>query len=153
MASRKTNSKTAARTPADAALTVDLHALLLAALKDRHNLAPKVKWAPSRNYCSLYVAGDNIGYVFKQTRAGVRIEPAAHPADLPRSVKGFKKGTRSERFALVGVVKDEAGIAHAADALAAAAIKQDTERKAKVAATVKPAKSTGKPAAAAPAVA
>jgi hypothetical protein len=46
------------------------------------------------------VDGTNIGYVFKQNRKGMRIEPAASKADLPKGAKGFKQGMRSERFAL-----------------------------------------------------
>jgi hypothetical protein len=82
---------------------------------------PKVKLAPSRSYASLYVEGKNIGYVLRQTQKGMRIEPAASKADpLAKGTKGWKDGTRSERFALVGVVTDEASAKHAADALRAA---------------------------------
>jgi hypothetical protein len=92
----------------------------------KQGVKPKVKWAPSKSYASLYVDGQNIGYVFRQTRNGVRIEPAVSTADLPKGTKGWKPGTRSERFALVGVVTDEASVKHAADALQAA----DEKRKA-----------------------
>ena len=68
----------------------------------------------------------NIGYVFKQTRSGIRVEPAAAMSDLPKTVKGFKKGTRSERFALVGVVSDETGVKDATAALPVANEKQVT---------------------------
>jgi hypothetical protein len=54
--------------------------------------------------------------VFRQTRKGMRVEPAASTADLPKGTKGFKPGTRSERFGLVGVVTD-AGEAQAAAAV------------------------------------
>lgn len=128
----KTTRKPAAKPVAKAtpeAPKVDLHALILATLKEQHGLNPVVKWAPSGNYCSLYLvkgkSKQNIGYVFKQTSRGVRVEPAATLADLPKTVKGFVKGTRSERFALVGVAKDAGGAVHAAAALAAAAAKLD----------------------------
>lgn len=116
----RSNDKTPAKTKPEAA--PDLIKALLDALAGV-GIKPKVKWAPSRNYASLYVDGQNIGYVFRQTRKGVRVEPAASLADLP---KGVKAGTRSARFALVGVVTDEASVKHAADALQAA----DEKRKA-----------------------
>jgi hypothetical protein len=102
---------------------------LMKALLDElaaQGVKPKIKWAPSKSYASLYVDGQNIGYVFRQTRTGVRVEPAASLADLPKGVKGFKAGTRSARFALVSIVTDEASVKHAADALQAA----DEKRKA-----------------------
>jgi hypothetical protein len=84
---------------------------------------PKVKWAPSRNYASLYVDGQNIGYVFKQTSRGMRIEPAASKADLPKGTKGFRPGTRSARFALVGLVSNKAEAKAAAAVLKAAEVR------------------------------
>jgi hypothetical protein len=57
----------------------------------------------------------------------MRIEPAASTADLPKGTKGFKPGTRSERFALVGVVTSEA------EAKAAAAVLKVAEEKRKAA--------------------
>jgi hypothetical protein len=109
-----------ASTPA--APEVDLHAALLAGLKGE-GITPEVRWAPSGNYASLLVDGKNIGYVFKQTRNGVRVEPAASQADLPRGAKGFEPGKRSELFALVGVFATEASIAQAVVALKVAADK------------------------------
>jgi hypothetical protein len=115
-------SKNTATKPAPAA-TPDLMKVLLDALTSL-GVKPKVKWAPSRNYASLYVDGQSIGYVFAQTKRGMRIEPAASLADLPKSVKAFKAGTRSARFALVGVVTDEASAKYAAAALKAADAKR-----------------------------
>jgi hypothetical protein len=103
----------------------DLMKALLDALAEQ-GVKPKVKWAPSKSYCSLYVDGTNIGYVFRQTRKGMRIEPAASKADLPKGTRGFKPGTRSERFALVGQVASEAEAKAAAAVLKAA----DEKRKA-----------------------
>jgi hypothetical protein len=94
----------------------------------RFGVEPKVKWAPSRNYASLYVDGQNIGYVFRQTRKGMRIEPAASKADLPKGTKGFRPGTRSERFALVGQVATEAEAVAAATVLKAADEKRAAAR-------------------------
>jgi hypothetical protein len=107
--SKTTTTKTTTKPTTTTNETPDLHELVLAALA-AEGIKPKVKWAPSRNYCSFYVGKANIGYVFRQTRTGIRIEPAAAAADLPKAVKGFKSGTRSARFALVGVVSDAAGI-------------------------------------------
>ena len=95
---------------------------LLDALAEQ-GIKPKVKWAPSKSYASLYVEGQNIGYVFKQSKRGMRIEPAAAAADLPKGSKAFKPGTRSERFALVGVVRNEA------EAKAAAAVLKIADEK------------------------
>jgi hypothetical protein len=104
--------------------TVDLHKALLEALA-AEGVKPKVKWAPSKSCCSLYAKEQNIGYVFKATRNGIRIEPAAGLGDMPAEAKRiFKKGTRSERFASVGVVADEKGVKAAVLALVAAAKKQ-----------------------------
>jgi hypothetical protein len=73
----------------------------------------------------------NIGYVFRQTRNGVRIEPAASKADLPKGAKSFMPGTRSERFALVGVVTDEVEARDAAKVLKAADDKRQAAKAAK----------------------
>jgi hypothetical protein len=97
----------------------DLMKTLLDALATL-GVKPKVKWAPSRSYASLYVDGQNIGYVFRQTKRGMRIEPAASKADLPKGTTGFKPGTRSARFALVGQVTTEAEAIAAAKVLKAA---------------------------------
>lgn len=110
--------RTTTKTPAQ----LDLHKLLLAELAQK-GVKVKARWAPSRNYASLLVGKTNIGYVFQQTRHGIRVEPAASKGDLPKTVKGFKPGTRSERFALVGVFTDEPGVKQAATALAVAAKK------------------------------
>lgn len=67
--------KTAAAKPAD------LHALLVAELGKR-GIVARVKWSPTRKYASYVVDGRNVGYVFAQTRNGVRVEPAAAVADL-----------------------------------------------------------------------
>jgi hypothetical protein len=107
------SNKTPTGAKPEASEAPDLMKALLDALAGV-GIKPKVKWAPSRNYASLYVDGQNIGYVFRQTRKGVRVEPAASLADLPKGVKGFKAGTRSARFALVGVVTDKASVKHAA---------------------------------------
>jgi hypothetical protein len=118
-------SKNTAPTKPEAAEAPDLMKTLLDALAVL-GVKPKVKWAPSRNYASLYVDGQNIGYVFRQSRKGMRIEPAATKTDLPKGAKGFKPGTRSERFALVGQVTTEAEAKAAAAVLAVA----DEKRKA-----------------------
>jgi hypothetical protein len=115
----KRTRKTPAKDTAATAGTVDLHALLLTALK-AEGIKPKVRWAPSGNYASLLVGDTNIGYVFKQTRNGIRVEPAATKKDLPRGAKGWQPGKRSEQFALVGVFNSEAAIAQAVVGLKAA---------------------------------
>jgi hypothetical protein len=122
---RSNNTKVAAKPKASE--TPDLLAGLLSEL-EAQGITPKVKWAPSRNYASLYVDGENIGYVFKQNRNGMRIEPAASKADLPKGTKGFKPGTRSERFALVAVVTDAAEAKVAAEVLKAADDKRQAAR-------------------------
>ena len=113
-------SKTTATKPETAA--ADLMKVLLDELKAQ-GVKVTPKWAPSKNYASLLVGGTNIGYVFKQTSRGMRIEPAASIADLPKGTKGWKPGTRSERFALVGQVTTEA------EAKAAAAVLKATDAK------------------------
>jgi hypothetical protein len=118
---RSNKSQAAAKPEASAA--PDLMRALLTEL-EAEGVKPRVKWAPSKNYASLYVDGKNIGYVFRQTRKGMRIEPAASKADLPRGAKGWKPGRRSETFALVGVVTDEAEAKAAAAVLKAAAAKR-----------------------------
>lgn len=124
------------RATATAAPEVDLHKALLDELAAR-GIKPKVKWSPSKTYAGLYVDGKNIGYVFKQSARGMRIEPAASEADLPKGSEGrpvkalFKPGTRSTLFALVGTVTDEAGVKHAAAALEAAAAKRQAAKAAK----------------------
>jgi hypothetical protein len=118
----RSNEKTKAAAKAEAP---DLMKALLDELAAQ-GVKPKVKWAPSKKYASLYVDGQNIGYVFRQSRKGMRIEPAAAKADLPKNAKGFKPGTRSERFALVGQVTTEPEAKAAAAVLKAA----DEKRKA-----------------------
>jgi hypothetical protein len=108
---RKTSPRTKQTAAGEAP---DLHALLLDALKAQ-GIEPRVRWAPSKNYASLLVDGQNIGYVFAQKRTGVRVEPAAAMADLA--------GTRSPRFALVGVITTEPQVKHAAAGLVAGAKK------------------------------
>jgi hypothetical protein len=103
--------------------STNLMAALLAELKSL-GIEPKVKWAPSKSYASLYVDGKNIGYVFKQTGRGMRIEPAAAKADLPKGAKGWKPGTRSALFALVGQVTTEAEAKAAAKVLRTADAKR-----------------------------
>jgi len=78
----RSTSKTQAAPKPEAAEAPDLFKALLDALA-AEGVKPKVKWAPSKSYASLYVQGKNIGYVFRQTRKGMRIEPAASKADLP----------------------------------------------------------------------
>ena len=56
----------------------------------------------------------------------MRIEPAASKDDLPKGTKGFKPGTRSATFALVGIVTTEAEAKAAVAVLKAA----DEKRKA-----------------------
>ena len=129
--STSTASQTAAKTTEAAAKTetpvVDLNKALIAALK-AEGIKPEVRWAPSNNYASLLVKDvGNIGYVFKQTRNGIRIEPAATKADLPKGAKGYEPGTRSALFALVGVfteatIKDAVVGLKAANAKAVAAV-------------------------------
>ncbi|MGN6431298.1 MAG: hypothetical protein ACTHNB_11290 [Gaiellaceae bacterium] len=75
--------------------------------------------------------GQNIGYVFRQTRKGMRVEPATSKADLPKGAKGWKAGTRSERFALVGQVATEAEVVAAATVLKAADDKRAAAKAAK----------------------
>lgn len=106
----------------------DLVAAIMAALTSEGVDGAELRWAPSGSYASTLVDRKNIGYVFKQTRGGVRVEPAATLADLPKSVKLFKPGTRSERFALVGVVKSEKDALQAAQALAVAHAKLNAEQ-------------------------
>ena len=76
------------------------------------------------------VAGKNVGYVFRQTARGMRIEPRATKADLPRGTKLFKPGTRSEAFALIGTVKTEADLPEAVAVLTTAATKLTEAKKA-----------------------
>jgi len=111
--------------PAEVTEAPDLMKALMDALAAL-GVKPTVKWAPSKSYASLLVQGKNIGYVFKQSRRGMRIEPAAAKADLPKGAKGWKPGTRSAQFALVGVVSTEAEAVAAAEVLRAA----DEKRKA-----------------------
>jgi hypothetical protein len=113
------STKTEAPAKPEATEAPDLMKALLDELA-AHGVKPKVKWAPSKSYASLYVDGKNIGYVFRQTQKGMRIEPAASKADLPRGAKGWKPGRRSETFALVGVVTNEAEAKAAAAVLKAA---------------------------------
>jgi hypothetical protein len=115
----RTTNKTQTQLAAKQEAAPDLMKALLDALAEQ-GIKPKVKWAPSKSYASLYVEGENIGYVFRQTRKGMRIEPGAAAADLPKGSKGFRPGTRSERFALVGVVTTEAEAVAAAQVLKAA---------------------------------
>jgi hypothetical protein len=101
----------------------DLVALIVAGLA-AGGIAVELRWAPSGNYASALVGTKNIGYVFKQTRTGVRVEPAASPADIKgKGIKGFTPGKRSERFALVGVIKSEAEVGQAVAVLTLAAAK------------------------------
>lgn len=79
---------------------------------------PKLRWNAKKTYASLLVEDKlNIAYLFAPTKKGVRVEPAASPADLPSAVKGFKASGRSARFDLVTVVGDPAGVKHAAAAI------------------------------------
>jgi hypothetical protein len=83
-------SKNTATKPAPAA-TPDLMKVLLDALTSL-GVKPKVKWAPSRNYASLYVDGQNIGYVFAQTKRGMRIEPRPRSPTCPRASRPSRPG-------------------------------------------------------------
>lgn len=142
-------TSTTATTEAPEAL--NLHQMLLAGL-EAEGLKVKPKWSPSGSYASYYVGGKNIGYVFKQTRTGVRVEPAATKADLRGTgVKGFVEGKRSERFALVGIASDAASVKQAVAALKVAADKlapsaADTAKAARVKASFKKAAAAVEPA-------
>ena len=117
-AAKKTAAKKPAAPEAEAP-KADLLALVLDGLK-AEGVKPTVRWNPKRTYASLLVGKKNIGYVFKQSAKGMRVEPAASKADLPAGTKVFKPGTRSALFALVGTVATEADAAHAVTALKAA---------------------------------
>jgi hypothetical protein len=121
--SKQTESKAAPK--AEAVEAADLFAALIEELKAQ-GVTVKPKWAPSKSYASLLVQGKNIGYVFRQTKRGMRIEPALSKSELPKGAKGWKPGTRSETFALVGNVATEAEAKAAAAVLVAA----DEKRKA-----------------------
>jgi hypothetical protein len=107
----------------------DLFQQLLDALAEA-GIKPKVKWSPSKKYASLLVSGKNVGYVFKQSNRGMRVEPAAQKADLPRTVKGFKPSTRGGQFGLVGTITKPEEVASAVEAIKVA----DEKRKAAAAA-------------------
>jgi hypothetical protein len=98
-------------------------AALLSGLK-AEGITAKPRWNPKRTYASLLVGKANIGYVFKQSTRGTRIEPAAAKADLPKGVKLFKEGKRSALFALVGTVKTEVEVKEAVAVLKVAAAKR-----------------------------
>ena len=76
---------------------------------------------------SLYVDGQNLGYVFKATRNGTRIEPVASMSDLPAAAKpAFER-----------VTEDDADVLHAANVGAASLIDDDSRTPSvRVAATV-----------------
>ena len=74
---------------------------------------------------------ENVGYLFRQTRGGVRVEPALAKGELPKTVKGFEPDTRSARFAYVGVATDAAGAARVVAALKVAAKKAAARKAAK----------------------
>jgi hypothetical protein len=133
-------TKTSTTKPAEKAAAPDLMKALLDGLK-AEGVTAKPRWNPKRTYASLLVGKANIGYVFKQSARGMRIEPAASKADLPKGAKLFKPGTRSTLFALVGNVKGEADLAEAVAVLKAAAAKR--------AETAKPAPAKAAPAKAA----
>ena len=125
MAAKKNTNSTTVETPE----ALDLHALIQSGLK-AEGITVKPKWSPTGSYASYYEGKTNIGYVFKQTRTGVRVEPAASTADLKGTkVKGYVKGKRSERFALVGHASDEVSVAQAVAVLALASAKAKAEPK------------------------
>jgi hypothetical protein len=117
-------TKTSTTKPAvEKAEAPDLMQALLDGLKVE-GVTAKPRWNPKKTYASLLVGKRNIGYAFKQSARGMRIEPAASKADCPKGAKVFKPGTRSTLFALVGTVKSEADMAEAVAILKAAAAKR-----------------------------
>lgn len=107
----------AARKPE--APAVELFPLLLDALKER-GLELEVRSAPATAYSSLLVDGTNIAYVYTQTRAGLRVAPAATLEDLKGAAQkklfGVRK-ERSKRFAIVAVAATAKDILVIADVL------------------------------------
>ena len=128
MASRK-NSTTK---PAEAAAveTVNLREQLLIGLVEAGFKTAKAKDAPSKNYASILVDGSNVGYVFKQTKQGVRVLVALQPGDMPKAIKGFKASGRSGAFGAMGGF-DEKNLSHAVEALKLSATRQGEAKAAK----------------------
>jgi hypothetical protein len=98
----------------------DLHKLLLDALAER-KVKPAVGWSPTKSYAALIVDTKTIAYIGKQTRNGVRVEPAATSAQLPASLRKTitERKTKSTRFVTVGTVSAPKQLPAIADALAA----------------------------------
>jgi hypothetical protein len=111
---------------ATAKTDVDLQKLIVTMLGER-GVKAKVMPSPSRRYVSILVDGTNVGYVFTQTRAGVRVLPALSPDELPKAVKGFKPSKRLGAFGVIGGFHEK-NLSHAVDALALAAKLQDEHR-------------------------
>jgi hypothetical protein len=141
MAARKNSTTKAAE-----AKQVDLRKQLTDALAEQ-GIKAKAKDAPSKNYAALLVDGKNIGYVFKQTKQGVRVLVALQPGDMPKSIKGFKASGRSGAFGAMGGF-DEKTLSHAVAALALSATRQADAKTAKAEAKkAEPKPATRKPAA------
>lgn len=121
MARKITTSTTSAKpVAAEKAEAPDLFAALIGGLK-AEGVTVKPRWNPKGTYASLLVGKKNVGYVFKQSRRGMRIEPAASKDDLAKGSKVFKPGKRSALFALVGNVQSEADVPEAVAVLKTAA--------------------------------
>jgi hypothetical protein len=125
-------SRTASRNAAPATTTVNLRQEIVNGLAEK-GLKAKTKDAPSKNYASILVDGKNIGYVFKQTKQGVRVLLAMQPGDLPKSIKGFKASGRGGAFGAMGGFNAN-NLSHAVEALALSATRQGEAAAAKKAA-------------------
>jgi hypothetical protein len=134
----------AAKSNSTATPEVNLRKQIIDGLAEK-GIKAKAKDAPSKNYAALLVDGKNVGYVFKQTRAGVRVLVALQPGDMPKAIKGFKASGRSGAFGAMGGF-DEKSLSHAVTALALSATRQGEAKTAKAEAA-KAAKDEAKPAA------
>lgn len=134
MASKTTTTKPAITKP-----EVDLHAMLVAALKTR-GIEPELRWSPTGAYASYRVEGKTIGYVTKQTKSGIGVQAGVKIAELPAAQRSAWKSreAKSSVFATAGTFGDAKGIERAAIALALAAEKQATARAAKTTPVEKP---------------
>jgi hypothetical protein len=102
-----TDEKTEAEAPGKKA--GELHTELLKRV--RSDLKGKVHTPPKDLYRKVEIDGTSVAYVWSPTRKGVLIEFGATMSDVPSAAsKGFRKGSRSERWSLVITVRDEADI-------------------------------------------
>src|SRR3954469_6710111 len=81
---------------------VDLHKELVALLK-KEGVKVTPKWSPSKKYAAYKLAsGKTIGYVFAQTRSGIKVKAGVTLKELGSAKKGWVDNSKKAPFSARG---------------------------------------------------